>query len=299
MMVATLILMGTATVLIGVLPTYQSAGMLAPVLLILLRVLQGFSAGGEWGGAALMAVEHAPADKRGWYGGFPQVGVPLGMLTATAVLSIVHWFSGDAFTVWGWRVPFLFSIILILVGMFIRLGVAESPIFEEVAKEDDQLRLPLIQMFKYNGRQLVKAALTFMGNGVAGYMITGGYILPTHPVQTVWAWTKTMLNIITLASASWIVTTLVAARLSDSIGRVRTYQIGFVLQLIWVFPLFMLIDTQTWAGVIVGILPLTIGLAYTSPQSAMFAEMFPARVRYSGAGLSYAIGSILRARSLR
>lgn len=295
MMVATLILMGSATVLIGLLPTYQTAGMMAPILLILLRILQGFSAGGEWGGAALMAVEHAPADKRGWYGGFPQVGVPLGMLTATAVLSIVHWISGDAFNTWGWRVPFLFSIVLIVVGMFIRLGVAESPIFEEVAKDDEQLRLPLLQMFKYNGGQLVKASLTFMGNGVAGYMITGGYILAyTSGSNGLGMNESKMLNIITLASACWILTTLFAARLSDSIGRVRTYQIGFVLQLIWVFPLFMLIDTQTWGGVILGILPLTLGLGLTyGPQSAMFAEMFPARVRYSGAGLSYAIGSIL------
>ena len=171
----------------------------------------------------------------------------------------------------------LFSIILILVGMFIRLGVAESPIFEEVAKEDDQLRLPLIQMFKYNGSQLVKAALTFMGNGVAGYMITGGYILAyTSGSNGLGMDENHMLNIITLASASWIVTTLVAARLSDSIGRVRTYQIGFVLQLIWVFPLFMLIDTQTWAGVIVGILPLTAALANCSPVRNV-CKMFPPR----------------------
>ncbi|MDO5048869.1 MAG: MFS transporter [Actinomycetaceae bacterium] len=295
MMVATLILMGAATVLIGLLPTYQSIGMWAPVLLILLRVIQGFSAGGEWGGAALMAVEHAPADKRGWYGGFPQVGVPLGMLTATGVLSVVHAISGDQFNVWGWRVPFLFSIILIVVGMFIRLGVAESPIFEEVAKDDVQLRLPLFKMFKYNGKQLVQGALAFMGNNVVGYMITGGFILAyTSGSNGMGLDQNRMLNIITLASAAWIVTTMFSAWLSDRIGRVRTYQIGFVLNLIWVFPLFMLINTGRWSMIILAILPLTIGLGLTyGPQSAMFAEIFPARVRYSGAGLAYAMGAIL------
>lgn len=295
MMVSTLILMGTATVLIGVLPTYTSIGIWAPILLILLRIIQGFSAGGEWGGAALMAVEHAPADKRGWYGGFPQVGVPLGMLTATGVLAIVHAWSGDAFGDWGWRVPFLFSIILIVVGMIIRLGVAESPIFEEVAKDDEQLRLPLFKMFKYNGKQLVQGALTFMGNGVVGYMITGGFILAyISGTNGMGLDQNRMLNIITLASASWIVTTLFSAWLSDKIGRVRVFQIGFVLDLIWVFPLFMLINTGSWGNIMLAILPLTIGLGFTyGPQSALFAEMFPARVRYSGAGLAYAIGAIL------
>ena len=295
MMVATLILMGLATVLIGLLPTYQTIGIWAPILLVLLRIVQGFSAGGEWGGAALMAVEHAPADKRGWYGGFPQVGVPLGMLTATGVLAIVHNISGDAFNTWGWRVPFLFSIVMIAIGMFIRLGVAESPIFEEVSKDADQLRLPIVQMFKYNGKQLVQGALAFMGNGVVGYMITGGFILAyTSGPNGMGLDGNKMLHIITLASASWIVTTLFAAWISDRIGRVRTFQIGFVLNLIWVFPLFMLINTGEWSNIMLAILPLTIGLGLTyGPQSAMFAEIFPARVRYSGAGLAYAIGAIL------
>ncbi len=295
MMVATLLIMGFATVLIGLLPTYQSIGVWAPILLVLLRILQGFSAGGEWGGAALMAVEHAPANRRGWFGGFPQAGVPLGMLTATGVLAIVRAVSGDHFTTWGWRVPFLLSVVLIVVGMAIRLGVSESPIFEEVSQDDEQLRLPLVQMFRFNGKQLIQGALTFMGNGVAGYMITGGYILAYASGEGGLGMDPTMmLLVISAASFTYLLTTLASAWLSDRIGRVRTYQVGFVLQLLWVFPMFWLIDTRSWAGIIAGVLPLTIGLGMTyGPQSALFSEMFPARVRYSGAGLAYAIGSIL------
>lgn len=295
MMVATLLLMGFATVLIGLLPTYQSIGIWAPILLVILRIMQGFSAGGEWGGAALMAVEHSPANRRGWFGGFPQAGVPLGMLTATGVLAIVRPLSGDGFTTWGWRVPFLLSIVLIVVGMAIRLGVSESPIFEEVAADEEQLRLPLVQMFRFNGKQLTQGALTFMGNGVAGYMITGGYILAYTSGEGGLGMDATlMLLVISAASFTYLITTLIAAWLSDIIGRVRTYQIGFILQLLWVYPMFLLIDTRTWLGIIIGVLPLTIGLGMTyGPQSALFSEMFPARVRYSGAGLAYAIGSIL------
>lgn len=295
MMVATLTLMGLATVAIGFLPTYSSIGALAPILLILLRVLQGFAAGGEWGGAALMAVEHAPSDKRGWFGGFPQVGVPLGMLSATGVLAVIHLFSGDAFSTWGWRIPFLFSVLLIIVGMIIRLGVSESPVFQEVRQEENQLRLPMVQLFRFNGKQVVQGALTFMGNGVAGYMVTGGYILAyTSGKGGLGVNPDYMLYLITVASGVWIATTLFAAWLSDRIGRIRTYQIGFVLQLIWVFPLFILVDKASIEMISLGVLPLTIGLGLTyGPQSALFAEMFPARVRYSGAGMAYAIGAIL------
>ncbi|MBD3689223.1 MHS family MFS transporter [Nanchangia anserum] len=295
MMVATLILMGAATLLIGLLPTYATIGVGAPVLLVALRVLQGFAAGGEWGGAALMAVEHAPAAKRGWFGGFPQVGVPLGMLTATAVLAIVHAVAQDGFATWGWRVPFLLSIVLIVVGMAIRLGVSESPIFEEVRKDDEQLRLPIVQLFRFSGKQVVLGALAFMGNGVAGYMVTGGYILAyASGSGGLGVNADHMLYLITLASAAWILTTLFAARISDKIGRVRTYQIGFALQLLWVFPLFLFVDRASMGWIACGLLPLTISLGLTyGPQSALFAEIFPARVRYSGAGMAYAIGAIL------
>lgn len=294
MLVLTLVLMGGATTLIGLLPTYASIGVWAPILLVLLRVLQGFSAGGEWGGAALMAVEHAPANKRGLFGGFPQIGVPLGMLFATAVLTVVAaTTTEEQFTAWGWRVPFLLSVILIAVGMAIRLGVAESPVFRELTKHEEQVKLPLIQMFRFNGPELVEGALTFAGNNAAGYMITGGYIL-AYTTLDLGMERTTILNLVSLSAASWIVTTMVAAVLSDRIGRKRTFQIGFVSLLAWVYPLFLLVDTQNVFLIGLGMVVFTIGLGFTyGPQAAMFAEMFPAHVRYSGAGMAYAFGAIL------
>ncbi len=294
MLVLTLVLMGGATVLIGLLPTYDSIGLWAPVLLILLRVLQGFSAGGEWGGAALMAVEHAPARKRGLFGGFPQIGVPLGMLMAAGVLAVVTaTTSEEQFLSWGWRVPFLLSVLLIVVGMLIRLGVTESPVFQEVTRNEEQVRLPLVQMFRFNGRELVKGAFTFAGNNASGYMITGGYILGYTTTELGMDRT-TILNLVLLASAAWIVTTLTAARLSDRIGRVRTYQLGFVVLLATVFPLFLLVDTRNVGLIALAMVVFTVGLGLTyGPQAAMFAEMFPARIRYSGAGMAYAFGAIV------
>ncbi len=294
MLVLTLVLMGGATALIGLLPTYDSIGVWAPVLLVFLRIVQGFSAGGEWGGAALMAVEHAPARKRGLFGGFPQIGVPLGMLLASGVLAAVTSTTTEQqFLAWGWRVPFLLSIVLIVVGMLIRLGVAESPVFTEVTTGEEQVRLPLVDMFRYNGPALVKGALTFAGNNAAGYMITGGFIL-AYTTNQLGMDRTTILNLVLLASASWIVTTLFAAWLSDRIGRVRVYQIGFAALLLWVYPLFLLVDTADVFLIGLGMIVFTVGLGLTyGPQAALFAEMFPAHVRYSGAGMAYAFGAIL------
>ncbi|MDO5672928.1 MAG: MFS transporter [Actinomycetaceae bacterium] len=294
MLVVTLILMGAATTLIGLLPTYASAGMLAPVLLVALRILQGFSAGGEWGGAALMAVEHAPTEKRGLFGGFPQIGVPVGMLMATAVLGIMSAVTTEEqFLAWGWRVPFILSLGLVVVGIWIRKGVQESPVFQEIKKSEEKVHLPLVQMFKYSGKQVALGALTFAGNSAMGYMITGGYIL-AYTTQHLEVPRTTMLNLVTLAAAAWVVTTLFAAKLSDKITRQRTFQIGFVLQLIWLLPMFLLIDTARPWIIALSMVTATLGLGMTyGPTSAMFAEMFPAKVRYSGAGITYAFGSII------
>ena len=294
MLVLTLLLMGAATAIIGILPTSATIGIWAPILLVLMRIIQGFSAGGEWGGAALMAVEHAPADKRGRFGAFPQVGVPLGMLVATgflAMLAVV--LSPEQFEAWGWRIPFISSIALIGVGMWIRLGVAESPVFKEISEHKDEIKMPLAHLFRFNGKQVLLAALIFAGNGVAGYMVTGGFIL-AYTTNALEMNRDIILNLVTLASATWMVTTGVGGWLADHIGRVRTYQLGFVPQLLWVFPLFMLVDTVEYIWVAVAMVVLSVGLGLTyGPQSALFAEMFPARIRYSGASMGYAIGSIL------
>lgn len=297
MLVLTLVLMGAATFLIGLLPTYATIGVWAPIVLILLRVVQGFAAGGEWGGAALMAVEHAPANKRGLFGGFPQIGVPLGMLGATVVLTITSVLTTDEqFLSWGWRVPFLFSIVLIVIGFIIRVGVSESPVMKELAEDDEkheQVRLPLVDMFKTARKPLIQGALVFMGNGVAGYMIAGGFIL-SYTTNTLGLERDTILNFVSLTAFVWIITTLFSAWLSDKIGRIKVYMIGFVVQLAWVWVLFQLLDTKNYALIALGMAVWAIPIGFTyGPQAAMFAEMFPAKIRYSGAGLANAFGAIL------
>ena len=178
MLVLTLILMGAATTLIGFLPTYATAGVIAPVMLLLLRILQGISAGGEWGGAVLMAVEHAPSDRRGRAGAFPQLGVPLGLLLASGITALMTGVisPGAAFLEWGWRVPFLLSIVLIAVGYFVRRAVDESPVFLEIAAAKKQPRTPIVELFRRHGLLVIIAALIFAGNNAAGYMATGGFI---------------------------------------------------------------------------------------------------------------------------
>ena len=294
MLVLTLILMGAATVAVGLLPTYSQIGAAAPILLVLLRIIQGFSAGGEWGGAALLAVEHAPTKRRGLFGSFPQMGVPAGMLLATIIFGVVTLaLSEEEFLAWGWRVPFLLSVALFVVGLVIRSKVSESPVFTELQESKEASKMPLAQLFKFHWKPLVLCSLTFMGVGVAGYMITGGYVL-SYSTKILGMERGPVLLAVSIAAAAWIVTTAWGGALSDRIGRKRTFQLGFVAQVIWVFPMFMLIDTGNifLLGLSLIVLSVGLGLSY-GPQSAMFAESFPARVRYSGASIAYALGSIL------
>lgn len=290
----TLGLMGVATTLIGLLPTYATIGVWAPVMLIVLRILQGVSAGGEWGGAALMAVEHAPTSRRGLFGAYPQIGVPLGMLLASAILGIFSLIlTTEQFHAWGWRVPFLVSFVLIFIGYYIRRKVAETPVFQEIRDNATQSKTPLRQLFQDDWKTIVKAALSFAGNNAAGYMVTGGFVLGY--VTTVHGVTEThMLILVAAAAALWIVTTLFGGIISDRIGRRPTYLIGYGFQLVWAIPMFLMIGTGNMWLITFSVLVFTIpiGLSY-GPQSAMYSEMFPSRTRLSGVSISYAIGAIL------
>ncbi|WP_295780753.1 MFS transporter [uncultured Microbacterium sp.] len=293
MLVLTLIMMGVSTALIGVLPTYAAIGVAAPVLLILLRVLQGFSAGGEWGGAALLSVEHAPVHRRGYFGAYPQIGVPVGMILATATLWILtSSMSAEAFLAWGWRVPFLFSIVLIVVGYVIRRAVEESPVFEDLVRRRKESSAPLGQLFRKNWRQVLLTALVFIGNNAAGYLLIAFFA--TYTVTVLGLERPTVLLATTLASFGWLVFTLWGGRLSDTLGRVRTFQLGYLLLAVWAVPMWFLIDTGNiiWYFVALFVMTLGLGLSY-GPQAALYAEMFPANVRYSGVSIGYALGAIL------
>ncbi|TDW30624.1 MFS transporter [Cryobacterium psychrophilum] len=298
MLVFTLVMMGAATALIGLLPTFDQIGVWAPILLIVLRIVQGFSAGGEWGGAALMSVEHAPVAKRGLFGAYPQIGVPVGLILATGVmLAVTTSMSEEAFLSWGWRIPFLVSVLLILVGYVIRKSVAESPVFKEMQTRKKESAAPLKQLFRGHWRQVILTALIFIANNAAGYILIAFFAsYATKPVEVggLGMERSPVLVASTVAAVFWLASTLAGGILSDKIGRIRTFQFGYAFLFLWSVPMFLLIDTGEiiWFALALVILASGLGFSY-GPQAALYAEMFPAQVRYSGVSIGYAIGAIL------
>lgn len=302
MLVVTLILMGVATTLIGLLPTHDQIGMAAPVLLVLLRILQGLSTGGEWGGAVLMAVEHAPTNKRGRYGAYPQIGVPIGLLLASGIVALMTGVitpDEEQFLAWGWRIPFLLSIVLIAVGFFVRRSVSESPVFNEIAEKKEHSTAPVLTLFKRHGLLVLLAALTFAGNNAAGYMTTGGYIqnYATQPLDQgglVGMERTPVLLAVAGASVVWLFVTFFAGVLSDRIGRKNTYIAGWIAFLAVIFFLFPMVNTGSpWIlFVALSLFAIGNGLTY-GQQAAYFSELFPASVRFSGVSITYAIGAII------
>ena len=293
----TLFLMGGATVAIGLLPTYAQIGAAAPLLLIALRILQGISAGGEWGGAVLLSVEHAPLGRRGRNGAFPQLGVPAGLALASAtILATRAAMTEEQFMEFGWRIPFLFSLVLVVIGIIIRRAVDESPVFVEMQQLQSRSSAPLGRTFREQWVRILHLALVFAGNNAVGYIIIafmGAYAgkvlkLPAVPV----------MFCLLIAAVVWIGTTWLGGVISDQIGRVRAHQIGFILQAVALVPMFLIVDRAGDNGSIVlfaiGIMLLIpgLGLSY-GPTSSMFAELFPAELRYSGISLAYALGSIV------
>ena len=292
-LVMTLVLMGAATALVGLLPTYAQIGAWAPALLILLRILQGFSAGGEWGGAALMAVEFAPVDKRSLFGSFPQIGTPLGMILATGALwGLTAVLGKPAMLEWGWRMPFLFSIVLIVVGAVIRRTVEESPVFKAMHQRRQESSAPLRDLVREHSKAILRTALTFTANNAAGYILIA--FLISYGLNTLKLPSDQILLVSTLAAVGWFAFTLLGGLMGDWIGRVRTFQIGYGIMVVWAVPMWFLIDTRSIALFFVAALGLTAGLGLSyGPQAALFAELFPAKIRYSGVAISYALGAIL------
>src|SRR5271170_5280227 len=255
-LVMTLILMGTATALIGVLPTYAQIGAWAPALLMLLRILQGFSAGGEWGGAALMSVEYAPVNRRSFFGSFPQIGTPLGMILATGVLwAMTAALGKQAMAEWGWRLPFLFSIVLIVIGAVIRRSVEESPVFKTMHERRKESSAPLRELFRHHSGEIFRTALTFMANNAAGYILIAFII--SYGLNVLKMPSDQILLVSTLAAVSWFVFTLLGGWLGDKLGRVRTFQIGYAIMVLWAVPMWFLIDTRNPLLFFLGAMGLT------------------------------------------
>ncbi|MFD9669072.1 MFS transporter [Rhodococcus sp. NPDC059968] len=293
MLVLSLMLMGGATVGIGLLPTYAAIGVWAPILLVTLRFVQGIGVGGEWGGAVLMAVEHAPANRKGFYGGFPQMGVPGGLILANLVfLGVSTSLSEDAFLSWGWRVPFLASALMGLMGLVIRFTITESPDFEKVKSTHRDQRLPIVTVLRENLREVLLAAGAFIGINTVGYIFMA-YLLSYS--TKVLGMSKTLVLVFTLvASFAWLIVIPVASMLSDRYGRRRLLVTGSVGLTAWAAALFPLIDVGNPAVMMLALLGTAVfmGIVY-GPIAALFTELFSAEVRYSGASLGYQIGSVL------
>jgi len=293
MLVVTLLAMGLATTIIGLLPTYASIGVAAPILLILMRIIQGLSAGGEWGGAALMSVEHAPRHRRSLFGSAPQIGVPIGMLLATSFMFVfTSSLTPEQFEAWGWRVPFLSSVVLIVVGYLIRRAVAESPVFTELQERKRKSSAPLRQLIRGHKRPVFLAALIFAGNNAAGYLVIAFFA--AYGANVLGMSRSATLIASLIGGVGWLIFTLWGGWIGDKIGKRTTFTLGYGWIVLWSIPMWFVLDTANLVLFTLAIVLLTVGLGPSyGPQSALYAEMFPASVRYSGASIGYAFGSII------
>lgn len=293
-LVASLLLMGLATTAIGLLPTYATAGVLAPILLIALRLAQGLAAGAEWGGAALMSVEHAGARRRGLFGSFTQAGSAAGMVLASGGFALTQVLTTQAqFTAWGWRVPFLASIVLVVVGLVVRLGVAESPLFAKAKADGALSRRPVVDVVRDHPRTLALTVGLRVGQN-ALYVAATVFGL-SYLTTEVGADASVGLAAVLVASVLGLGTAPLWGWLSDRVGRRSLYRTGAVFSAAFVVPFFLLLDTGApWLVILAFVLAINIGhdLMY-APQAAWFAELFGTGVRASGASLGYSVGAVL------
>jgi metabolite-proton symporter len=292
-LVATLVLMGVATFAIGLLPTYATIGVWAPILLVTLRFLQGLGLGGEWGGAVLMTLESGEATKRGRNASWPQVGVPIGLLLANGVLSLMGAVTGDdAFLSWGWRVPFLLSGVLVLVGLWIRLSIEESPLFAGVESKHEKAKAPIVEVLQRYPRQVLLALGARVGVDVVFYVYV--LFITTYVVTYLKLPQHYALNAVLIAAACQAVFIPLFGALSDRVGRRPVYLVGAVGAAIWTFVFFALLDTGSFPLIVLAtVVALLLHAAMYGPQAAFIAEMFPTAVRYTGASMGYQLAGIL------
>ncbi|MFY3791750.1 MFS transporter [Ureibacillus sp. MALMAid1270] len=291
-LVMTLTIMGVATVLMGLLPTYQAIGVAAPIILITLRLVQGLGIGGEWGGSVLLAVEYAPKNKRGFYGAFPQMGVTIGMFLGSGALTfITSVVSPEAFVAWGWRIPFIASALLVVFGLWIRKGIDETPSFKRVQESGETARLPFVDIFKTQWKEVLIAV--------------GGKVVETAPFYIFATFivsygTKnlgfTSTQVLVVVMIATIITTILMpfmGGLSDKIGRKKVYIYGIVAMLLYAFPYFWLLEQRTFTTLLIATV-LGLGVIWapiTAVLGTMFSEIFDAKVRYTGVSLGYQIGA--------
>ncbi|MGW2870107.1 MFS transporter [Kitasatospora sp. NPDC001225] len=296
LLVVSLLLMGGSTTAIGLLPTYDSIGVAAPVLLTVLRLVQGFALGGEWGGAVLLVSEHGDQRRRGFWASWPQGGAPAGNLLAAGVLSLMTAVQSDAaFLAWGWRVPFLLSAVLVAVGMWIRLAVDESPLFKQALAAQQSRRAPerppLVEVLRNHWREVLVAMGARMAENISYYVMTTFVLV--YAVNHAHFSKQTALNAVLVASAIQFALIPLFGALSDRVGRRPVYLVGAVGVGAWAFVFFGLVDTRSFGSLLAAV---TVGLVFHSamyaPQAAFFSELFATRMRYSGASIGAQFSSV-------
>jgi MFS family permease len=292
-LVLTLTMMGVATFLMGLMPTYATIGVWAPISMVALRFVQGLAVGGEWGGAVLMATEHARGDRRGFFGSFAQIGSAVGGLMSNGIFLLVRQLPGDEFLSWGWRVPFLVSIVLVFVGVFIRLRIMESPIFAQIKQTRRLVKVPAVELLRFDARNVLLAAGLYMAHGTLFYAMT---VYTVAYTTTAFGFTQdTYLIGVTIAGAVQCLTIPMYGALSDKLGRRPVIIFGTLFIIAFAAPLNFMITSQVpvliWLAVVISI---CFGHnAVYSPTAALYSEMFPAHVRYSGASLGYQLGGAI------
>ncbi len=302
-LVVALMLMGVATTLIGLLPTYATIGVFAPLMLVLLRFVQGLAIGGQWGGAMLLVTENAPVEKRGWYGAYAQAGAPVGVILANlAFLGVSAGLTEEEFMDWGWRLPFIASFVLIIISMYVQLKLEDTPAFKALAESKtenpDQAaglkKSPVVEVVRRYPKRIVLSGCGFLWIQVTFYIMIAFIVAYGVNSPTVELSRDVMLTAVLIAAAIMVPTQFYFSGLSDRIGRKRVYQWGAILTGLWGFALFPLIDTGSPYAIV---LAVSLGLVFLGmqygPQAAFFTELFSTEVRYSGASLGYQLGAIV------
>ncbi|MFE5430729.1 MFS transporter [Peribacillus simplex] len=291
-LVLTLSIMGLATMLIGLLPDYNTIGIWAPILLVLLRVVQGFGIGGEWGGALLLAVEYSSKENRGLFGSIPQMGVPLGMLLGTLSISLISFLSEEQFLEWGWRIPFILSAVLVFVGLWIRNGVDETPAFQLAKESGNIAKLPIIDTFKYHWKSVVITIGIKFVESAPFYIFTVFVI--SYGTKNLNFDKVTILNAITIGTILAALVIPLAGTLSDRVGRKLLFIYGTIAMILFSFPYFFLLSLESSLWIIVA---TSIGLCIYGVLAAvmgtLFSEIFSTTVRYTGVTMGYQIGGAL------
>jgi len=291
-LVTTLMLMGVATFLIGLLPTHATIGLAAPVILTFLRLIQGIGVGGEWGGSVLLSMEWGSAKRRGFMASWPQVGVPLGLLASTGMVKLMSSVSGDSFETWGWRVPFLASIVLVAVGLYVRLRVMESPDFAAVKQTQAVVKRPVWEVIKTQPREILTSAFIRMSEQAPFYLFIT-FVL-TYGTKEIGFSRDQLLNYTLVAAALGLFSVPFFGHLSDLIGRRLMYGIGIVATALFAFPYFALLNAKVPGLALLAIVvSLVVHDMQYGPQAALIAENFGTNVRYSGAGLGYQFASVI------